>query len=303
VVDPSRNRILFVPGKNPKPTPALHREWLWRCLVHGTRVADSAAGQSLARRPDCFALAAWNALYYGCDKLLEPDQRWIEQLLATPGAGPEERRAALSWRTRRARLAYWLADWSPFILSRVHDPAITATIRETEAYFSNHEGIGARVRERVKQPLRAMLAAGDRVLLIGHSLGAVIGYDALWELWVEEGLRSQVDMFLTLGSPLGMHYVQRRLLGFHHAAGRRFPGNIRRWRNVAAHGDLTALDPRLADDFAPMLAAGLTESIVDEHDGVFNFFRNADGLNVHRSYGYLVQPRVGHVVARWWHGF
>jgi hypothetical protein len=141
------------------------------------------------------------------------------------------------------------------------------------------------------------------VLLIGHSLGAVIGYDALWELWVEEGLRSRVDMFLTLGSPLGMHYVQRRLLGFRHAAGRRFPGNIRRWRNVAAHGDLTALDPRLADDFAPMLAAGLTESIVDEHDGVFNFFRNADGLNVHRSYGYLAQPRVGHVVARWWHGF
>lgn len=303
MVDKSRNRILFVPGKNPKPLPALHREWLWRCLVHGVTVADPAIGRSLAARPERFQLAAWNALYYGCDKSLEPDQPWIEQLLATPGAGPEERRAARGWRTRRARLAYWLADRVPFILSRVHDPAITAAIRETDAYFSNRDGIASRVRDCVKQPLRRMLEDGERVLLVGHSMGSVIAYDALWELSIEEGLDRPIDLFLTLGSPLGMYFVQHRLLGFQRADSRRFPRNIRRWRNLAAHGDLTALDPRVADDFAPMLAAGQVESIVDEHEGVFNFFRNADGLNVHRSYGYLVQPRVGHVVARWWHGF
>jgi hypothetical protein len=34
--------------------------------------------------------------------------------------------------------------------------------------------------------------------------------------------------------------------------------------------------------------------------GIFNYFRNDLGLNVHRSYGYLVNPRVGEVIAKWW---
>jgi hypothetical protein len=51
-----------------------------------------------------------------------------------------------------------------------------------------------------------------------------------------------------------------------------------------------------------MLKLGLIESITDVNGGIFNFFRNEAGLNVHRSYGYLVNPRVGEVIARWWKG-
>ena len=60
--------------------------------------------------------------------------------------------------------------------------------------------------------LRGMLAEGDRILLNGHSMGSIIAYDSLWELWHGEGNQSKVDLYLTLGSPLGMHYVRRRLL-------------------------------------------------------------------------------------------
>lgn len=31
-------------------------------------------------------------------------------------------------------------------------------------------------------------------------------------------------------------------------------------------------------------------------------FRNDAGLNCHRSCGYLVHPRVGEEIARWWRG-
>jgi hypothetical protein len=51
-----------------------------------------------------------------------------------------------------------------------------------------------------------------------------------------------------------------------------------------------------------MLELGLIESITDVNGGIFNYFRDEEGLNVHRSYGYLVNPRVGEVIARWWKG-
>ena len=179
----------------------------------------------------------------------------------------------------------------------VPDPAVKNTIAETQRYFENRDGIGSQVRELVKAPLRAAWAQQQRVLLIAHSMGSVIAYDALWELWHEEGCRERIDLLLTLGSPLGMRFVQRRLRGAAMQAVSRYPGNIRRWINVATEGDLTALDPTLHDDFAEMERAGLTEHIVDMHKGVFGYFRGREGLNVHRSYGYLVLPEVGRVVA------
>jgi pimeloyl-ACP methyl ester carboxylesterase len=174
-------------------------------------------------------------------------------------------------------------------------------VRETERYFHDHGGIAAQLRELVKAPLRRMFAAGDRVLLIGHSMGAIIAYDALWELSQIEHNPGSVELFLTIGSPLGMRYVQRHLLGFRNHA-QRFPGNVRRWLNIAAQGDLTALDPEIRGDFRAMLGAGATESIEDMHEGVFTYFRNESGLNVHRSYGYLVEPHVAGAIAAWWRG-
>jgi hypothetical protein len=35
---------------------------------------------------------------------------------------------------------------------------------------------------------------------------------------------------------------------------------------------------------------------------VFNYFRNQKGLNVHRSYGYLVEQHVARAILAWWRG-
>jgi hypothetical protein len=301
-VRPPSNRILFVPGKNPKPSPAEHREQLLRCLVHGVGRADPAVARELAGAAETFTLVAWNALYYGVEKPFGPDRPWIDALLMRTGPTEDEVREALSWRRKNARAMVSVADLLPFLIPLLPDPAVKSTIRETRRYFRNDGGIGGRVRERLKAPLREMLARGERVLLIGHSLGSVIAYDTLWELWHAEGRRERIDTFLSLGSPLGMHFTQKRLLGARERGARRYPGNIRQWFNIAAEGDLTALDPTIADDFAGMRAYGQIEKLADVDGGVFNYFRNAEGLNVHRSYGYLVNPRVGEVIAKWWRG-
>lgn len=296
-----KNKIIFVPGKNPKPRPEAHRALLWRCLMRGVELVNPEVAHDLAAQPDCFSLVAWNAIYYGHFKDVEEDVPWIELLCQKTGPDAQDVRHALSWQHKPVRLLYTLADLFPALIPLLPNPAVKNAILETEHYFQNRDGIGTQMRELLKVPLRQMFATGDRVLLIGHSLGTVIAYDALWELTQTEGLSGKVDLFLTLGSPLGMRFVQDRLFGSH-SLERRYPRNIRRWVNVTAHGDLTALDPEIRNDFLPMLVQGYTESIEDRHRGVFNYFRNEQGLNEHRSYGYLVEQHVARVIAAWWQG-
>jgi hypothetical protein len=297
----AKYKILFVPGKNPKPRPEAHKALLWRCLLRGVELVNPDVARAMAAQPDSFGLVAWNSIYYGQIKEAEEDVPWIELLCRKTGPDADDVRHALSWRHKPARFLYTIADLFPALIPLLPNPAVKGTVRETERYFQNHEGIGSHVRELVKAPLRQMFAAGDRVLLIGHSLGSVIAYDALWELTHVEKLTGKVDLFLTVGSPLGMRFVQDRLLGFRNPE-RRFPHNIRRWVNIAAHGDLTALDPVIRDDFLPMLEQGCAESIEDWHRGVFNYFRNEQGLNEHRSYGYLVEQHVARAICAWWQG-
>ena len=262
---------------------------------------DARTAQALLTSGELI-LIAWNFTYYQETRLTETDAPYIETLLRKDGPDAHDIEEALSRQIRRARLLYMLGDLFPFLISLIPDPAVKSTINETLCYFENHDGIGSRIRELLKAPLRRIFADGEQVLVIGHSMGSIIAYDALSELWHEENNPGRVDLLLTVGSPLGMRFVQKRLIGSHEKNARRFPGNIRRWKNIATQGDLTALDPTLYDDFKAMMHLGLTDVIEDVHEGVFGYFRDQDGLNVHRSYGYLVQPIVGAAIADWWNG-
>ena len=101
-----------------------------------------------------------------------------------------------------------------------------------------------------------------------------------------------------MGSPLATHFIQRKVFGSREHGAARYPTNIRRWVNFTAHGDTTALRPRLQPTFAEMLTLGLVESIEDVVD-FDNYFRGDLGLNAHDAYGYLSQPSVGAVVGDW----
>lgn len=295
-----RRRILYVPGKNPKPPVGEHYTALRRSLVRGVSRVDPEAGREIDGDAEVFRLLAWNHTYYGRYEPLGPDMAWVDDVLRREGPTEADRREALSWRRRFAWLMYSVADLFPALIDLLPDPAVRNTVMETERYFADKDGVGGRVREVLKAPLRQMFAAGERVLLIGHSMGSVVAYDALWELTHYERIEGRIDLMLTLGSPLGMRFVQARLLGRGQSGAVRYPGCIRRWCNVAAQGDLTSIDMTLHDDFAEMTRLGLVESIDDLDGQIFNYFRNDRGLNVHRSYGYLVNPRVGECIARWW---
>src|SRR3989344_4716119 len=187
------HRIIFVPGKNPKPPAAEYHEQLFRCLVHGVGRADPEAARAIERAPDLFTLIPWNVLYYGDEKPIGPDRPWIDVLLTRTGPTEDEVREALSWRRKAAWAMISIADLLPILIPLLPDPAVKSTIQETGRYFANVDGVGSRVRELLKVPLQGMMERGERVLLIGHSMGSVIAYDALWELWHAAGRRERID--------------------------------------------------------------------------------------------------------------
>jgi len=283
---------------NPKPPEAQHRDMLWRTLLEGVRRSEPEAAALPGWMPECFRLISWNYLYYHCYRDARLDLPWIDALLDKAGPDRRDIHEARSWNRRLNRLAYQIGDLFPLLIRFLPKHA-RATIRQTRRYFDNEGNIGYHIREQLKRVLRPLLDHEAPVLLIGHSLGSVIAYDTLWELSHIEKHRGRIDL-LSIGSPLGMRFVQRRLVGHSCSGKMRYPGNIRRWTNLSAVGDITALDRRFHNDYRAMLKLGLVELIEDHCGHIYNAYRDDDGLNCHRSYGYLVNPAVGKIVADWW---
>ncbi len=282
---------------NPKPPADQHQDLLWRTLLEGVHRAEPSS--ELSQYREDFKLIAWNFLYYHKSKDISRDLPWIDALINQHGPTEQDVREARAWHRNLDRMLYTIVDTFPFLI-KLLPRQVRTTAEETRRYFQNGDNIACDIRELLKQELRQRLANNDKVLLIGHSLGSVIVYDTLWELSHLEHLPGKIDLFLTLGSPLGMNYVQHRLMGNSDTGKKKYPTNIRHWVNISSTGDVTALDRVFSDDFAPMLKLGIIDSIEDHHDGIYNFFHNEEGLNCHRSYGYLVNPAVGKVIADWW---
>ena len=268
-------------------------------MLEGIRRSEPQIISEISAHPDCFKLIAWNYLYYHQTRDISLDLPWVDALINKHGPTAEDIQDTKNWQRRMAKMLFSAGDRFPFIIPFL-PKTIRQIVRDTNRYFNNENNIAIDVRELLKQELRPLLSTGEQVLLIGHSLGSVIAYDTLWELSHLEQSPGEVDLFLTLGSPLGMHYVQRRLKGYKHKNSQRYPTNIRRWVNISSVGDITALDRVFRDDFSHMLELGIVESIEDHSEAIYNFFRSDEGLNVHRSYGYLVNPAVGYIIADWW---
>jgi hypothetical protein len=291
--------ILFVPGKNPKPDAISHHRLLWQVLHEGIKRTSPEALQQLESIKDHFHIAAWNPIFYHTYKNIEHEQPWIDVLLDTYEPSRNDKREANHIHKKFTRSVYNLADLAPILISWFGSEAIKSTVKETERYFLNHNNVASEIREVLKQQLRPLLQRNARILLIGHSLGSVIAYDSLWELSHIERLPGKVDTFLTLGSPLGMRFIQHRLLGRRFKERGRYPLNIQKWVNISSEGDLVAVDRRFRDDFQEMIQLGLVDDIEDHCEDIYNFYRNEEGLNCHRSYGYLINPVVDKVISRW----
>lgn len=198
----------------------------------------------------------------------------------------------------------FLADTlaGPASILGLSKPLIQSVAPDMREYWNIATPYGEGLRNRMTVHLKRALKRGGRVMVIAHSLGSIIAYDTLWELSrlaeFRDGFADRnIDLFVTTGSPLGDSTVRRELRGHKRRGVLRYPANIGRWVNIAAHDDYVAHDQGLNNDFHAMIALGLTRSIVDKR--IYNLSVRKGRSNPHHSAGYLISPTMATLVAKW----
>jgi hypothetical protein len=147
-------------------------------------------------------------------------------------------------------------------------------IQDTNAYFHDPAQKKA-MQQRLIDVLERK--AGRPIILVAHSQGSIIAYDVLRRLGTSTPTGKPLDIaaFVTIGSPLGIDEVQRKL-----EESRVMPSAVRAWTNLADVFDPVALDKTLAGEF---------EGDVAIHDVAV---RNKVFWNPHSAVGYLSTPQV-----------
>jgi hypothetical protein len=282
----------------PKPEPKSHRDALFRCLLAGLRRHDEKVALDIAANLHCFDIVSWTYDFYREHRDIDLDLEAIDAVITQAEATARDKAEASSWKRRLARWVFSAADVMPFLIPHITNDRLELHLRDLRRYQRNQNEIAEHTRQMLKMPLRSAAESGRPVLLIAHSMGSVIAWDSLWQMSYNERDHVHINTLLTMGSPLGQRFVQRRLQGFRDEGGERYPLGIDRWVNLAAVGDLTAVDSELAVDFGAMVERGLVSTIDDRE--LHNFFRLDGVLNVHAEYGYLANSVTAGIVADWW---
>jgi hypothetical protein len=174
--------------------------------------------------------------------------------------------------------------------------------KDLGAYWALDSNYRNAVLDRVREAIVVALNEVDHVSLLTHGTGSIVAYDALWQLshdpdYADRCRDLKVDVWITLGSPLGDGTVKKQLLG-HKASGReRFPTNVLAWHNVSAEDDYMSHDNTVSDDFKAMLTQRQISSIRDYR--VYNMAIRYGRSNPHNVLGYLVHPRVSKITSDW----
>ncbi|MFL6550533.1 MAG: S8 family peptidase [Povalibacter sp.] len=135
------------------------------------------------------------------------------------------------------------------------------------------------MRETVLARLRT---GGGPFVVIAHSQGSMIAYDALMSIAATEGI--EIELLVTVGSPLGLQEVQDQIKGITgQKKGLAVPAIVKRWINVADPLDPICADKRLSDDYASTNGVSVED---------FVRWNNDSPRDPHCATGYLRLPEV-----------
>jgi hypothetical protein len=185
---------------------------------------------------------------------LTPQEReWAWAWLLAAGVPNEAAQGPLTRPFRQALdLLARRGGRSADILSRI----MSAFLRDVYAYLTRPH-VRARCQQRV---LDAIDASGAKIV-VAHSLGTVVTYEALCA-----NPDLNVDLLLTLGSPLGLPgSIFEALLPEPRNGHAIRPPGVGRWVNIADRGDLVAVPARLGDKFPVDLHEETYLGAVDFH--------------------------------------
>ncbi len=185
---------------------------------------------------------------------------WEEAAVAEPGRVPAPGQyagtatmAATPQVVQRALNA--LAKSSFF--AGIAEHMMIGNLKQVVSYFED-----SHIREQAVALVRNLLSDDTRVV-VGHSLGSVVAYEALCQG------SHQVNTFLSIGSPLGIQNLifQRRRPAPSALGVGQWPGAIRYWTNIADRGDVVANPKQLQPFFGGELQDIPVNNGSDAHHG------------------------------------
>lgn len=160
--------------------------------------------------------------------------------------------------------------------------------------------LGSDLRLIVAKGLERAMKRDGPICLVGHSLGAILCYDVLWQMSHSSFFRHAnwsrpVDRLITLGGPLGNQTIREHLKGAIAPEEFRYPTNIRQWINIAAEDDIIAHDQSIANDYRAIRGTGCR--LKDYR--IYNPALRNGKPNPHEGVGYLIHPRTVQMIAQW----
>jgi len=142
-------------------------------------------------------------------------------------------------RTPRSIQRALLALTNSSFFASLAEHALVFDLKQVFRYLHDQQ-----VRDSVQRRI-VNAVSGDTRVIVGHSLGSVVAYEALcvhpeWN----------IEALVTLGSPLGIrHLIFDKLVPMPADGHGVWPGTARRWINIVDGGDLVALEKNLASRF------------------------------------------------------
>lgn len=194
---------------------------------------------------------------------------WVEAASVDPKvSAPDDQ--TKSWGMSVVQSALDALSHSRFFAG-LAEAALIADLRQVRRYL-REPALRSEARNRV------IKALGDETsVLIGHSLGSVVAYEALCSL-----PNNPVQTLITIGSPLGIRNLIFEQLQPAPTPGiGQWPTGVKRWVNIADRGDIVALVKQLASRFGP----GVVDHLVD------------NGAQAHDAGRYLCSKELGDAVA------
>ncbi len=318
----SKKRIIMIHGLASKPPKEdLHSLWK-RCIVENIRVDEKQLAEHLDLQPEVFVSAYWaNATPHH----IEDDSDYVKKTRAQVDKVITERKkvkhkfhvgigeaVGAFFKDRGLDVVKLLGG-----ALTVKDDVMKSFLRETELYDED-QYIADRMRRPLEDALRDAWKDKCDVALLTHSMGTFIAYDVLWRFshrtvpGFNEFKKNRVQLFVTMGSPLGDAPVRGLLFARHHKTHekRQYPTNIDFWHNYACLGDVVSHHHNFEEVFFEAMRgvrifAREPKYRAIDYTSLHNPFevvthpgnKDREKRNPHKSYGYLVQPRLGTWVA------
>ena len=303
----SKYKIIFIHGLASKPPQEVLLDRWRRCLVENIKLYDKELAKEMeSNADDLFHMAYWaNVIPDHIEDDPKATEGLVERVIELRKKEGDNFHVPLD---RERFKDFWINKGLDAVniianVLRVKDEVAKKKLEELRLYWDD-QYMAFRIRQKLEDPLREALNEGRDVAVIGHSMGTFVTYDVLWRFShhreAQDMWGKRVKLFVTMGSPLGDEMIKAHLLGkrYGYEERRGLLTNIDYWVNLAALGDIVSHDASLTDDFRKMIEDKLLKDFRD-YRGLYNPYRNRKGeVNPHKSYGYLLQPKLAKTMLR-----